>query len=101
MTNAEADGNVEDFTDLGDVSGFYTDANSIVTTNDSSNGLVESPGTLSSTGALKVVSAQLSLGSVVNEISNDTTVEDKATTVVTEHVVYDVKANIQTQLKKY
>jgi len=98
MTNAEADGNVEDFTDLGDVSGFYTDANSIVTTNDSSNGLVESPGTLSSTGALKVVSAQLSLGSVVNEISNDTTVEDKATTVVTEHVVYDVKANIQTQL---
>ena len=95
MTDAEIDSHTENFPDLGDVTGFYAKADAIVTNNDVPDGLVEGGGTLSSTGALKVVSAQLSLGSVVNEISNDTTLEDKATAVVTEHVLKNVKDNRQ------
>lgn len=96
MTDANIDEHTESFTDLDDVDPvFYTVADAIVTNNSTPDGLVEGGGTLSSAGALKVVSAELSLGSVVNEISNDTTLEDKATAIVTEHVVKDVADNRQ------
>ena len=95
MTDAEIDEHTENFDDLGDVSGFYSTANAIVTNNSIPNGLVEGAGTLSPTGALKVASAELGLGSVVNEISNDTTLEDKATSLITEHVAKDIKDKAQ------
>ena len=95
MTDAEIDEHTESFLDLDDTPSSYATTNAIYTVNDTDDGVAESGGTLSSAGALKVVSTELSLGSVVNEISNDTTLEDKSTALITEHVAKDIKDNAQ------
>jgi hypothetical protein len=50
MTDAEIDEHTENFDDLGDVSGFYSTANAIVTNNSTPDGLVESGATVDLSG---------------------------------------------------